>query len=570
MLRSIWSISSLLIGMGTLLIGSGLLGMLIGLRGVSEGFSNFMIGLIMSGYYAGYVAGAWICPIMIRRVGHVRSFASFAALSAVLTLSFGLVIDPWAWLVLRVFNGLSLMGIYMVIESWLNERSQSTPGSQGSIFAVYMIVNLAAVAAGQYLVTIHGASALESFVIAAILFSMGLLPIALTPVPQPLPIATPSLSMRTLASRTPSGVAGALCSGLVQGAFWALTALYGRGLNFSDVEIANFTAAAIIGGAITQWPIGWLSDHSKDRREVLLAITAGATLALAGMSTLDLLLDGAATPADYIAVAFLLGIFQFSLYGMAVAQTTDRFPANEALEATRGLLLLHGAGAAVGPLVSGLAMQHLGARGFPQSMALMTAALGLFVWYRIRNDAPVPQEERMPFHPVSGQLSPVAMEMDPRADAPLADATPEGAASPELSAEEAAAIAAEAVAVAQTVATEAVESASQAAHAAVATANAVAAQAEAEATHSASRPPAQPEAPAPLPDAAPSEAPRAGPAPAAANPAAAGPAEAAPADILPADAAPASPAGSSPAPARNVPAAGRPSDNSTEAPDRQP
>ena len=115
MLRSIWSISSLLIGMGTLLIGSGLLGMLIGLRGVSEGFSNFMIGLIMSGYYAGYVAGAWICPVMIRRVGHVRSFASFAALSAVLTLSFGLVIDPWAWLVLRVFNGLSLMGIYMVI-----------------------------------------------------------------------------------------------------------------------------------------------------------------------------------------------------------------------------------------------------------------------------------------------------------------------------------------------------------------------------------------------------------------------------------------------------------------------
>lgn len=476
MLRSIWSISSLLIGMGTLLIGSGLLGMLIGLRGVYEGFSNFMIGLIMSGYYVGYVAGAWVCPILIRRVGHVRCFASFAALSAVLTLSFGMVIDPWAWLVLRVFNGLALMGIYMVIESWLNERSQSSPGNQGSIFAVYMIVNLVAVAAGQYLVTIHGATALESFVIAAILFSMGLLPIALTPVPQPLPIATPSLSLSALARKTPSGVAGALGSGLVQGVFWALTALYGRGLGFSDIEIANFTAAAIMGGAITQWPIGWLSDHSKDRREVLLAIAAGATLTLAAMSTLDLLLEDAVTANDYIAVAFLLGIFQFSIYGMAVAQTTDRFPASEALEATRGLLLLHGIGAAVGPLIGGLAMQLVGTRGFPQSMALMTAALGLFVWYRIYHDAPVPQEERMPFHPVSDHLSPVAMEMDPRADAPLADSTPD-ATEPGPSPEEAAAAAAEAVAMAQTVATEAVKTAGQAADAAVAEANAVAAQA---------------------------------------------------------------------------------------------
>ena len=143
MLRSIWSISSLLIGMGLLLVGSGLLGMVIGLRGVYEGFSNLMIGLIMSGYYVGYIAGAWICPTLIRRVGHVRCFASFAALSAALTLAFGMVVDPWVWLVLRVFNGLALMGIYMVIESWLNERSQATPGSQASIFAVYMVVNLA-------------------------------------------------------------------------------------------------------------------------------------------------------------------------------------------------------------------------------------------------------------------------------------------------------------------------------------------------------------------------------------------------------------------------------------------
>ena len=444
MLRSIWSISSLLIGMGLLLVGSGLLGM--------------VIGLIMSGYYVGYIAGGWICPILIRRVGHVRCFASFAALSAALTLAFGMVVDPWVWLVLRVFNGLALMGIYMVIESWLNERSQATPGSQASIFAVYMVVNLATVAIGQYFVTFYGATAIESFIIAAILFCMGLLPIALTPVPQPLPIATPSLSLGTLARRTPSGVAGALCSGLVLGAFWALTAIYGRALNFSDIDIANFTAVAILGGALTQWPIGWMSDHCRDRREMLIAVAAGATLALVALSVVDTVLEGRAEPNDYIALSFVLGIFMFSIYGMAVAQTHDRFPANEALEATRGLLLLHGVGAAIGPLLSGLAMQYLGTRGFPQSMGVFTVLLVIFVWWRVRHDDPVPMEERSPFHVASDQVSPVGVEMDPRADSPLSESPPpDDGTTDTLSAEEAAAAAAEAVAVAQNVASEAAE-----------------------------------------------------------------------------------------------------------------
>lgn len=459
MLRSIWSISSLLIGIGTLVIGSGLLGMLIGLRGVSEGFSNFMLGLIMSGYYCGYIAGSWLCPILIRRVGHVRCFASFAALSAVVTLSFGLFIDPWVWLVLRVFNGLALMGIYMVIESWLNERAQNNPGSQASIFAVYMTVNLLAVAAGQYMITIHGANALESFAIAAILFCLGLLPIALTPVPQPLPVASPNLSLKVLARRSPSGVAGALCSGLVLGAFWALTPIYGRALEFSDIEIANFTAAAIFGGALMQWPIGWLSDR-RDRREVLIAVSLGTTVAMVALSLLDQWMEQPPQPNDYIALSLLLGCFLFSIYGMAVAQTADRMPASEALEATRGLLLLHGVGAAIGPLLSSTAMQHLGPGGFPQSIAVMTGVLVLFVWYRMRQDPPVPIEDRSPFHLATDQVSPVAIEMDPRADAPMASSSAEDSAlspdsEPALSAEQAASIAAAAVATAVATASEA-------------------------------------------------------------------------------------------------------------------
>lgn len=462
MFRSIWSISSLLIGMGVLLIGSGLLGMLIGLRGVNAGFSNITLGLMMTGYYVGYITGAWICPRIIRRVGHVRCFASFAALCAALTLSYGMFVDPWVWFALRVLNGLAIMGIYMVIESWLNERSQASPGTQGSIFAVYMMVNLVTVAIGQYMIAFYGANALESFVIAGILFCLGLLPISLTPVPQPLPIPTPSLSLKSLARRSPTGVAGSFCSGLVLGSFWALTAIYGRGLGFTDIDIANFTAAAIFGGALLQWPIGWCSDHF-DRRKVLTVVAIGATLTLLALSELEHLMGGTAAPNAYVAVSAIMGIFIFSLYGLSVAQTVDRVPASEALEATRGLLLLHGIGAAIGPMLSGTALQLLGERGFPQATALMTLLLAVFAFVRTWLEAPVPVEERSPFQ-VLDQTSPVAMEMHPHADAPLADNTPETPAEeqPAISPEEAEAAAVAAIAAAQEVATVAAETASTA------------------------------------------------------------------------------------------------------------
>src|SRR5690606_17334754 len=118
MLRSAWSLSSLLGGMGILLSGSGLLGILLGLRGAQENFGNLVLGVVMSAFYIGYMVGAWTCPPLILRVGHIRAFASFAASAAAVSLAYGLMVGPIAWWCLRIVNGIAIMGIYMVIESW--------------------------------------------------------------------------------------------------------------------------------------------------------------------------------------------------------------------------------------------------------------------------------------------------------------------------------------------------------------------------------------------------------------------------------------------------------------------
>ena len=412
MLRSVWSVSSLLGGMGILLSGSGLLGITLGLRGVQENFGNLILGVVMSAFYIGYMAGAWVCPPLILRVGHVRAFASFAASAAAISLAYGLAVGPVAWWCLRILNGIAIMGIYMVIESWLNERTDS---NRARIFALYMMINLSAIAVGQYLIVAQGTDGLGSFAIAAILFCLGLLPIALTPVRQPVPVESPRLSLRKLFRASPTGVAGAFGSGLVLGSFWALSAIFARSLGLDDLGVANFTASAIIGGALLQWPIGWLSDR-RDRREVLAWVCIAATIALSGMAFLELVAGPSPGRVWYVPLAFATGAFIFSIYGLAVAQTHDRFPPSEALEATRGLLLLHGIGASTGPLVCGAIMQLLGSRGFPIALGVITVVVGAFCVVRVRRDPPLPPASRGSFAPVD-QSSPGTIEPAPRAPA---------------------------------------------------------------------------------------------------------------------------------------------------------
>ena len=407
MLRSIWSISSLLGGMGILLTGSGLLGILLGLRAAHAGFDNLTLGIVMSGFYVGYMAGAWVWPPLIRRVGHIRAFASFAATAAVTALAYGLVVEPIPWGILRIVNGMAIMGLYMVIESWLNERARS---GRARIFSAYMMINLTAIAIGQYLIVVYGPDHLGSFALAAMLFCIGLLPIALTPLRQPVPIRVPSLSLRKLFRASPVGVIGAFAAGLALGAFWALSAIYARTIGLVDIAIAHFTAAAIVGGALLKWPIGWFSDR-HDRRVVLVWVATGAAIALAMLGLVDLVAGAGFGPLWVVPLSFGFGAFLFSIYGLAVAQTHDRFPPSEALEATRGLLLVHGAGAAIGPLACGAVMHWLPVRGFPVFIGAVAALLALYAVSRIRKEPPVPAAERGSFRPME-QSSTVILDAD--------------------------------------------------------------------------------------------------------------------------------------------------------------
>jgi MFS family permease len=397
----------LLSGLGLLLVGVGLLGTLLGVRATIASFSNIEMGLIMAGYYAGYIAGTLLVPRMIRNVGHIRSFAALAALAAASGLAFGLLVHPWTWLVLRILSGLCVLGLYMVVESWLNE--QSAGPARGRIFSIYMTSTLIALGIGQFLLLAGDSSELTLFALAAIMISIGVVPIAVSRVTEPrIEIAVP-VKLGELMRMSPLGTIGTLGAGIVNGAFWGMAPVFGQRLLLGEQQIALLMSATILGGAILQWPIGHLSDRT-DRRSVLILVSF-ATAAVAIVAAF-IVIGGY---PGLVPSAFLYGGLMFALYGISVAHTNDHIREGQVLEATRGLLLIYGIGAFCGPLLGGIAMESAGPVGLPVMSAATAAAMALFGLYRVGRRSPPPVDEQTEFVAMV-RTSPVALEMHPDAD----------------------------------------------------------------------------------------------------------------------------------------------------------
>lgn len=397
----------LLSGLGILLAGIGLLGTLLGVRASMAGFDNLAIGLIMAGYYAGYIIGTLLAPRLIRNVGHVRCFAAFASLGAAASLGFGLLVDPVVWSVLRIITGTCVVGIYMVVESWLNQ--QSSGPSRGRIFAVYMMSTLVALGAGQFLLLAGDTSDMTLFALTAILITLGVVPIAITRVTEPQIDVVVPVKLSELFNISPLGVVGTLIAGIVNGAFWGMAPVFGQRLGFSDGGIALLMGATILGGVVLQWPIGHLSDR-HDRRSILIL----TSLAMALVSVVITHIVVTAHPGLSIGT-FVYGGLMFALYSISVAHTNDHLSAGQVLEATRSLLLVYGVGAMCGPILGGMAMNGFGPPGLPAMSAVAATTLAMYGLFRITRRAAPPTEEQAEFVPMT-RTSPVALEMHPEAD----------------------------------------------------------------------------------------------------------------------------------------------------------
>jgi MFS family permease len=393
---------AILLGTSLFVTGSGLLGTTLALRADALGFSSTLTGVVMSAYFIGYVVGTYVCPKIVMQAGHVRAFSAFAATAASAVLLHPLLVNAPVWALLRFLTGACVVGLYMVIESWLNERS--TNAARGRVFALYQVISLLALAVGQYLILFDSGTFGTAFMIAAALFSIGLVPIVLTRVPHPAPISVVKLDLLALWRISPLGVAGTLVAGLANGAFFALGPVFAQRTGLDTAQVALFMSLVLLGGVALQWPIGHASDL-WDRRSVILAACLGGSL-FAGLATT---LIGESV-IGLLAMTFLYGGAAFSLYPLCVAHANDYTQATDFIATASGLLLVYGIGAAVGPLIVGPLMEHVAGSALLGFIAVMHAGLALFILVRMRMRSAPPQDEQEPFV-MLGRTSQSVLEM---------------------------------------------------------------------------------------------------------------------------------------------------------------
>ncbi|KIP86543.1 MFS transporter [Stenotrophomonas pennii] len=403
-------LTSLLLGVALLLTGGGLLGTLLAVRGGQEGFSANALGWVMSGYFAGFFVGTFTAPPLIRRMGHSRAFAFHAALATMAVLLHPLWLDPWGWGLLRVVTGIALVGLYTVIESWLN--AEPDPQRRSRVFSLYMMINLSALALGQVLLMLGDAGAAAMFTVTALLVCAAMLPVTATRLQQPDVPNVPRLKLGNLYALAPVATVAAGLSGLAMGPFWGLLPVFAGDIGLSGDGVPLFMLAAIAGGALLQWPLGRISD-GHDRRIGLMAVS----LAAAGLAVL------AAMPLiqQQLHVMFLLvfcyGGLVFALYPFAVAHMLDYLASEDLLSGCSSLLLVHGVGAAVGPAIAGALMSRFGAPALPLYFAAVLTCLAVFTGMRLLSHA------RLRTHPAPFRAmlrtTPSALELMPETETPL-------------------------------------------------------------------------------------------------------------------------------------------------------
>ena len=402
-LRASWA---LLLGMFLLQIGNGLQASLMGVRGAIEGFSTFELSLIGSAYFLGFLGGSKLAPKFIAQVGHVRVFAALASLISAVLISYPMITDPYAWMILRVMIGFALSGVYVTAESWLNNAA--TNDTRGQSLSAYMLVQMVGLVAAQGILATGDPSGWLLFVIPSILVSLSFAPVLLAVQPTPAFEAARPMTLRRLYDASPFGVVGMMLLGGVFSGQVAMASVYATEQGLTLAQLSGFVSSFFLGAMLFQYPIGWLSDR-MDRRVLII----GASVAATAVAALGVLMGHIFVMV--FAVGLLSGGLSQPLYALLIAYTNDYLEIEDMPAAAGGLIFANGIGAILGPPVMGVMMTAMGPWAFWLFLGIVTALIAGYGLWRM-TQRPTVYAEEDDYEAVSyttimpGAVSPVAIE----------------------------------------------------------------------------------------------------------------------------------------------------------------
>jgi MFS family permease len=379
----------LLLGMGVLMLGAGLQSTLLGLRATLEGFPTLVTGIIMSGYYVGYVLGTMIAPPLLRQVGHIRVFATLAAIASAAILVHGCFVNPVTWGAMRLVSGVCFAGIYVVAESWLNDRASRA--NRGRLFAIYMLILYVGLGAAQFLLVVSNPLTATPFMLVSVLISLAMVPIVVSAQQLPERAVPRTVRLPDLYRNSPLGVVGVTVSGLISAIIFSMGPVYARLSGLETTGVATFMAVSILAAVVTQYPVGRMSDR-VDRRTVIAGVCALATIVAGSIVAFPKMPHGA-----FLTLAALFSGFALTLYSLSVSHVNDKLEPEQMVAASSALLLLNGSAAAIGPMLAGSLITAFGPAAYFATLAGLTGALAVYDLWRKSRRRPVPPSQKGPF-----------------------------------------------------------------------------------------------------------------------------------------------------------------------------
>ena len=410
MLRQLAALFALLGGMVFLMLGGGLQGILIPVRGQIEGFTSFQLGWIGTGWAIGFTFGCIAVPHLVRRAGHVRTFSTLTAFLSVAVLLNAIFVEANLWMVLRAVSGFCFSGCYMVAESWLNERVSNE--QRGSLFSIYAITTMLAMAGGQFLLVVAEPTRDTLFMVAAILFALAVVPTAISKAQSPAPLTSVRLDVKGLFRNSPAAVVGAFLSGVISSAWTNFGPVFGQQVGMSSALIATLLASALLGSVLFQYPLGKLSDMI-DRRYVM--VIAGIMGIAAGSMMAGLSQTSSFSGLFFVAVVLYGGVI-YSIYSLAVAHANDFADSSNFVKISSGLLLVYGFGTMIGPLFTAQMMDMFGPSGVFTTTTIAHTIFAAYALYRTFRRRQVSEEERTDFRTIglARANTPESYVLDPR------------------------------------------------------------------------------------------------------------------------------------------------------------
>tara|TARA_Y100000590_G_scaffold339661_1_gene387236 strand:- start:27 stop:1340 length:1314 start_codon:yes stop_codon:yes gene_type:complete len=423
---------ALFLGYGIIILAHGFQGNLLGIRAVLENFNIIATGALMSGYFIGYFVGANVIPNLVGKVGHIRVFAAFASMASLSILLHAVFVNPYFWIVGRFITGFSILGIFVVVESWLNDRA--TNRTRGKVLSIYMIITFIGIALGVLLLNFNNPKQYEPFILVSLLLSVALVPILLTKRKPPKFKKTSSIKIKELYKTSPLATFSMLCTGFIHPVIFTLGAVYGALMNFSVLEISMYLFLITISGAIFQWPIGYLSDRYDRRIVIIISSLLGALFAILCFFSISPSPDFTNLSKDskiiiqhisnhrlffYIFITLYAGV-TLPLFSLNLAYVNDFIPKEKFVSAGSGMQIIFGISAMFAPFLCSFFMKNLGPNGLFVFLLIFQLAISLFGIYRmtIRSTEENPDNT---FTPLPRNITPLGIELDPNTGVDLSN-----------------------------------------------------------------------------------------------------------------------------------------------------